>query len=185
MEKNQISDEMILEKLSQKSTINQGFSWLLQKYKERLYWHIRRMVHQHEDANDVLQNTLVKIYRGINNFKGDAKLYTWLYRIATNESLTFLKKQQRQKSTSIDNEELNLNNKLKADTYFDGNDIQHQLQLALRTLPEKQHLVFNMRYFEEIPYKEMSKALNTSVGALKASYHHAVKKIEAFLKKEN
>ena len=180
--KESVSDETILKLLEAPSTFEKGFRLLLQKYQERLYWHIRRMVTEHEDANDVMQNTFVKVYKGIKNFKGNSQLYTWLYRIASNESITFLRKKQRQISTSIHDEEGGLENQLRADTYFDGNEIQRKLQLALNELPEKQRLVFNMRYFEEMPYKDISASLGTSVGALKASYHHAVKKIEAFLK---
>lgn len=178
----QISDEEILTLLGTPVTFDKGFSGLLQKYQERLYWHIRGMVTHHEDANDVVQNTFIKVYRGIHNFQGNAQLYTWLYRIATNESLTFLKKRQRQQTTSIENEDSGVGHQLVAEPYFEGAAIQLQLQLALDTLPEKQKLVFAMRYFEELPYQEISEKLGTSIGALKASYHHAAKKIEAFLK---
>jgi len=184
MQQDIMSDETILAMLEKASTFDKGFSLLLKKYQERLYWHIRRMVVEHEDANDVFQNTCIKVYKGIKKFKGNSQLYTWLYRIASNEAITFLKKQQRQKSTSLSDEQNSLENKLKADVYFDGNDIQRKLQAAIQTLPEKQKLVFNMRYFDEMPYKSISESLQTSVGALKASYHHAVKKIEAFLKEE-
>lgn len=183
VQQDNISDETILSLLETPSTFEKGFRLLLQKYQERLYWHIRRMVTEHEDANDVMQNTFVKVYKGIKNFKGNSKLYTWLYRIASNESITFLRKKQRRSSTSsIHDEESGLENQLKADAYFDGDDIQRKLQIALSELPEKQRLVFNMRYYEEMPYKEISATLGTSVGALKASYHHAVKKIEQFFK---
>lgn len=184
MQKDMMSDEAILAMLNKDATFDKGFSLLLRKYQERLYWHIRRMVIEHEDANDVLQNTCIKIYKGIKKFKGNSQLYTWLYRIASNEAITFLKKQQRRKSTSLSDEGINIENKLKADAFFDGNEIQRKLQAAIQTLPEKQRLVFNMRYFDEMSYKDMSASLNTSVGALKASYHHAVKKIEKFLKGE-
>lgn len=180
--KQTVTDAMILEWLRQPATFEKGFSWMLRSYQERIYWHIRRMVTHHEDANDVMQNTFIKAYKGIKNFKGNSQLYTWLYRIATNESITFLKKQQRHQSSSIESEETNLENQLKADVYFDGDEIQRKLQAALNTLPEKQRLVFNMRYFDEMSYKDISEVLGTSVGGLKASYHHAVKKIEAILK---
>jgi RNA polymerase sigma-70 factor (ECF subfamily) len=184
MQQDMMSDETILAMLNKDATFNKGFSLLLRKYQERLYWHIRRMVVEHEDANDVLQNTCIKIYKGIGKFKGNSQLYTWLYRIASNEAITYLKKQQRLKSTSLSDEETNLENKLKADAFFDGDEIQRKLQAAIQTLPEKQRLVFNMRYFDEMSYKDISASLNTSVGALKASYHHAVKKIETYLKGE-
>ncbi len=156
----------------------------MEKYQERLYWHIRRLVHEHEDANDVIQDCFIKVYRNIDKFERKSKLYTWLYRIATNEAITFLKKKQRRSADSIDEDEGGLANRLRADTYFDGEETQVRLLRALDELPEKQRLVFNMRYFEEMSYKDIAEVLNTSVGALKASYHHAVKKIEAFFKAE-
>lgn len=156
----------------------------MEKYQERLYWHIRRLVYEHEDANDVIQDCFIKVYRGIDKFERKSKLYTWLYRIATNEALTFLKKKQRRSADPIDEEESGLANSLRADAYFDGEEAQARLLRALDELPEKQRLVFNMRYFEELSYSDISEVLDTSVGALKASYHHAVKKIEAFLKAE-
>lgn len=162
-----------------------GFRSLMYQYQEQVYWHIRRMVTFHEDADDVVQNTFIKVFSNIDKFKGDSKLYTWIYRIATNESLTFLKKRKNKKSESIDSEENTIGDKLKADEYFDGNEAIIILQKAIITLPEKQKAVFNMRYFEEISYKEMSKIMDTSVGALKASYHHAVKKIEQQIKHGN
>lgn len=177
-------DEGILILLKERKTFDSGFRQLVETYQERLYWHIRRMVGTHEDADDVIQNTFIKVYRSIDRFKGGSKLYTWLYRIATNETITFLNKRKKRMSSSIHNEDLNLSNRLIADEYFDGDEIQSQLQKALDTLPEKQRLVFNMRYYDEMPYKEISEVLETSVGALKASYHHAVKKIEAFFKAE-
>ena len=162
--------------------MEQGFKLLMQKYQERLYWHVRRMVYEHDDANDVIQNTFIKVYRSIHKFEGKSKLYTWLYRIATNESITFLNKKNRKSTASLDNEDYNLENQLKADDYFDGDEIQQKLNAALSTLPEKQRAVFNLRYYDEMTYAEMSEVLGTSVGALKASYHHAVKKIESYLK---
>ena len=152
------------------------------KYQERLYWHVRRMVFEHDDANDVIQNTFIKVYKSINKFEGKSKLYTWLYRIATNEAITFLNKKKKKSTASLDNEENNLDNQLKADEYFDGDEIQRKLYEALDQLPEKQKAVFNLRYFEAMSYAEMSEVLQTSVGGLKASYHHAVKKIEIYLK---
>lgn len=180
----EITDEQILRFCHQSTQIERGFRLLMSKYQERLYWHVRRLVSEHEDANDVIQNVFVKVYRSIGNFEGKSKLYTWLYRIATNEAITFLNKKKRRQTSSIDEEETDLANRLEADHYFDGNAAQLRLQQALVTLPTKQRLVFNMRYFDEMSYKDISASLNTSVGALKASYHHAVKKVEAFLKEE-
>ncbi|MEM7102108.1 MAG: sigma-70 family RNA polymerase sigma factor [Bacteroidota bacterium] len=163
-------------------TREQAFRLLVKTYQERLYWHIRRMVVEHDDANDVVQNTFIKVFRSIGKFKGDSKLYTWLYRIATNESITFINKKKKVVATSIDDEDLGLDRALKADSYFDGDDATAQLKAAIATLPEKQQLVFNMRYYDEMSYQDISDVLGTSVGALKASYHHAAKKIEHFLK---
>ncbi len=177
-----ITDQQILVLLQDKGHYDQGFRLLIQAYQEKLYWQIRRLVVDHDDANDVLQNCMLKVYRNIKGFKGNSSLYTWLYRIATNEAITFLKQRQRRSASSIDDEELLLANQLKADPYFDGEEVQIKLQQAIQQLPEKQLLVFNMRYFEEMSYQEMSTILNTSVGALKASYHHAVKKIEQYFK---
>ena len=178
-----ISDEKILSLLKDSRTLERGFSLLIEQYQERLYWHIRRLVVEHDDANDVIQNCLIKVFRNINSFEGKSKLYTWLYRIATNEAITFLKRKNRKSTTSIDDGEINLANQLHADSYFDGDAAQAMLYQAVTQLPEKQRLVFNMRYFEEMSYKDISEVMNTSVGGLKASYHHAVKKIESYFRK--
>jgi len=162
-------------------TKEKAFTAILKKYQEKLYWHIRRMVVDHEDANDVLQNMFIKVWKGLDNFREDSQLYTWLYRIATNESLSFLEQQKRRSAVSMDEEENSLTNKLKADRYFDANKLEWKLQLAIQQLPEKQRIVFNLRYYDEMPYEEMSRVLETSEGALKASYHHAAKKIEDFI----
>lgn len=171
----------LIDDLKNPQTQEKAFRQLVSTYKERLYWHIRRMVINHEDADDVLQNTFIKVFRSIDKFKGDSKLYSWMYRIATNEAITCIN--QRSKKAGISSEELKdqLVNNLQADVYFEGDEIQLQLQKAVATLPQKQQLVFTMKYFEDIKYSEMSEILDTSVGALKASYHHAVKKIEVFL----
>ncbi len=153
------------------------------QYKERLYWHIRRMVLVHDDADDVLQNTFIKVYKGILQFEGKSKLYTWLYRIATNEAITHLQNRARQQTGPIDDENNPLANRLQADEWFDGDELQLQLHQAIALLPDKQKQVFNLRYYEEMPYEEMAGLLDTSVGALKASFHHAVKKVETFFKK--
>ena len=172
------SDEQIMELLRSDQTFERGFRLLMSQYRERLYWHIRRLVLVHEDADDVLQNTFIKIYRGILQFEGKSKLYTWLYRIATNEAITHLQSKARHASASLDDSTVLVTNRLQADEWFDGDEIQVRLQKAIVQLPEKQRLVFNLRYYEEMPYEEMSAMLDTSVGALKASFHHAVKKIE-------
>jgi len=179
-----IAEETLIENLKQKDTQAKAFEVLINTYKERLYWHIRRIVLNHDDTDDVLQNTFIKIFRNIDKFKGDSKLYSWMYRIATNEALTFLK--IKSKKLGVDNEELQerMANNLEADVYFEGDEIQLKLQKAIALLPEKQKLVFNMKYFEELKYGEISEILETSVGGLKASYHLAVKKIEATLKGE-
>jgi RNA polymerase sigma-70 factor (ECF subfamily) len=161
-----------------------AFSALVRLYQERLYWHIRKMVLSHEDANDVLQNTFMKGWNGLDNFRGDAQLSTWLYRIATNETLTFLSNKRLRNLQSIDDIEDTLLLNLQADNHFVGNDAQLKLQKAILTLPEKQRLVFNMKYFDEITYDQMAEILGTSTGALKASYHHAVKKIEKYINEE-
>jgi len=154
----------------------------MQKYQEKLYWHVRRMLMDHDDANDVIQNCFIKVYKSIHRFERKSKLYTWLYRIATNEAITHLNKQKKKAVASIDDDEIGISHRLEADAYFDGEEAQLQLQRALNTLPDKQKLVFNLRYFDEMSYKEMAEVLDTSVGALKASYHHAVKKIEQYIR---
>lgn len=162
-------------------TQNQAFQQLLQDYQRPLYNHIRNIVLNHDDADDVLQNTFIKIFQNLKNFKGESKLFSWMYRIATNESLTFLK--QKSKTSGISSEALQNKtiDNLEADVFFDGNEIQIKLQKAIALLPEKQQLVFKMKYFQELKYEEISEILGTSVGGLKASYHLAVKKIEAFV----
>ncbi len=173
------SDEQILELLRSNHTFERGFRILMAQYRERLYWHIRRIVLVHEDADDVLQNTFIKIYRGILQFEGKSKLFTWLYRIATNEAITHLHGKTRHASDSLDDAASIAAGKLQADEWFDGDAIQVRLQKAIAQLPDKQRLVFNLRYYDEMPYEEMAAMLDTSVGALKASFHHASKKIES------
>lgn len=174
-------DKELLLQFKKAATKEKGFTGIIKKYQERLYWHIRRMVVHHEDANDVLQNMFIKVWNGLENFREDSQLYTWLYRIATNESLTFIEQQKRKASISLSDVENGLSEKLKADKNFDAHKIEWKLQLAMQTLPEKQRVVFNLRYYDEMPYEEMSRVLETSEGALKASYHHAVKKIENYI----
>ncbi len=175
------SDKELLKQFRNDSTRNNAFNLLVRKYQKKLYWHIRRIVINHDDANDVIQNSFIKVWKALDNFKEDSQLYTWLYRIATNESLTFLK--QKKAFISFDDVSHGLASSLQDDNFFKGDEIQKRLQLAILTLPEKQRIVFNMRYFDEIKYEDMSKVLDTSVGALKASYHHAVVKIETYIKK--
>ncbi|MEO6037825.1 MAG: RNA polymerase sigma factor [Saprospiraceae bacterium] len=170
--------------LRSEPSFERGFRQMMAQYRERLYWHIRRLVLVHEDADDVLQNTFIKIYRGILQFEGKSKLYTWLYRIATNEALTHLQSKARHAALSLDDASSLAAGRLQADPWFDGDALQLRLQGAIAQLPEKQRIVFNLRYYEEMPYEEMSTLLNTSVGALKASFHHAAKKIEAAFKEE-
>lgn len=180
-----VTDDQILEFLRSEKHFERGFRLLMNAYKERLYWHIRRLVLTHEDADDVLQNTFIKIYRGILQFEGKSKLYTWMYRIATNEAITFLQSRARQSASSLDDPSALLTARLRADEWFDGEALQRQLQEAMAQLPEKQRLVFNLRYYDEMPYEEMSTLLDTSVGALKASFHHAAKKIESFFREND
>ncbi len=175
--------DFILQLLNPK-TQNNAFQKLLSDYKRPLYNHIRNIVLDHDDANDVLQNTFIKVFQNLNNFKGESKLYSWIYRIATNESITFINKKAKLNGKTSRELQSKIVDNLQADTYFDGNEIQVKLQKAILTLPEKQQLVFKMRYFEEIKYEELSTILGTSVGALKASYHLAVKKIEIFMNKD-
>jgi RNA polymerase sigma-70 factor (ECF subfamily) len=179
-----ISENKLVLELKGKDTQSLAFELLVNTYKERLYWHIRGIVLNHDDADDVLQNTFIKVYRNIDGFKGDSKLFSWMYRIATNESLTFLKQKSRKLGLSDMEYQERLVENLQADVHFDGDEIQLKLQQAIATLPEKQKLVFNMKYFQELKYGEISSILETSVGGLKASYHLAVKKIEAYLKED-
>lgn len=172
--------EFIKELLNPK-TQNQAFEKLLKDYQKPLYNHIRNIVLNHDDADDVLQNTFVKVYQHLKNFKGESKLFSWMYRIATNEALTFLSQKAKKNGIASETLQNKTIDNLKADIYFDGNEIQIKLQKAILLLPEKQQLVFKMKYFEELKYEEISAILGTSVGALKASYHHAVKKIESFV----
>jgi RNA polymerase sigma-70 factor (ECF subfamily) len=176
-----LDDKELLNQFREPATREAGFTRIIKKYQEKLYWHIRRMVVEHEDANDVLQNMFIKVWNGLGNFREDSQLYTWLYRIATNECLTFLEQQKKRSSVSLSDVESGLSNKLQSDKHFDANKLEWKLQVAIQQLPEKQRVVFNLRYYDEMPYEKMSKVLETSEGALKASYHHAVKKIEDFI----
>jgi RNA polymerase sigma factor (sigma-70 family) len=160
---------------------NEAFQRLLLTYQKPLYNHIRNIILNHDDTNDVLQNTFIKVFQNLKKFKGESKLFSWMYRIATNEALNFLNKKAKKAEVSSETLQNKAIDNLKSDSYFNGNEIQIKLHKAIATLPEKQQLVFQMKYFEELKYEQISEILGTSVGALKASYHHAVKKIEAFL----
>lgn len=174
-------DEQILSLLRKHGTYELGFRTLMVKYQERLYHHIRRLVIDHDDTDDVLQNTFIKVHRGIEGFRERSGLYTWMYRIATNEALSFIQSRKRKSVQPLDDEKALLD-RISGDVFFDGDAAQARLHVALQSLPEKQRAVFNMRYYDEMSYEEMSKVTGTSVGALKASYHHAAKKVEAYFK---
>ena len=174
------SDDELLNLFRNESTQHGAFNRIVARYRERLYWHIRKIVIVHEDTDDVLQNTFVKIWKGLETFRGEAQLSTWMYRIATNESITFLNQKRSRQMIPLEDVEYQLSQSLHHDAYFSGDELQEQLQKAILSLPEKQRIVFNMKYFDEMPYDEMSEILGTSVGALKASYHHAIKKIKAW-----
>ena len=163
---------------------HKAFKCIVEEYSEQLYWQIRRMVLSHDDANDILQNTFFKAWTNIDYFRGDAKISTWLYRIALNECLTFINKKQLHNSLSIDEADTDKLNMLESDTYFDGDELQTHFLKAVHSLPEKQQMIFNLKYFKEMKYEEISEIMGTSIGSLKASYHHAVKKIEAYLEKK-
>ncbi|MFO7844109.1 MAG: RNA polymerase sigma factor [Bacteroidales bacterium] len=178
------SDKELLTLFKNNEKRNYAFNLIVRKYQEKLYWHIRKIVISHDDADDILQNTFIKIWKGLDGFREDSKLYTWLYRIATNESLTFLKQKKTKYLLPIVDYENQLKETLQSDEHFNGTEIQLKLQKAILKLPEKQRIVFNMKYFEEMKYDDMAEILKTSVGALKASYHHAVKKIENYFKED-
>jgi len=173
-----IDEQQIIADLQKAATREKAFTTLIREYQEPMYWQIRRMVLSHEDADDVLQNAFLKAWSAIDSFRGESKISTWLFRIAINETLSFLDKQKKAKHTNIDTISIAL--ALQSDSYFDGDETQLQLQQAISQLPEKQQLVFNLKYFGEMKYDEMSQMLGTSIGALKASYHHAVRKITDF-----
>ncbi len=177
----QTDDKDLLRRFKEEATREAAFTAIIKKYQEKIYWHIRRMVVEHDDANDVMQNMFIKVWKNLDNFREDSQLYTWLYRIATNESLTFIEQRKKRLATSLSDEENYLSNKLQADKHFDGTKLEWKLQLAIQQLPDKQRTVFSLRYYDEMPYEEMSRVLETSEGALKASYHHAAKKVEEYI----
>ena len=177
----QAEDEEILSKFRDDKTRNEAFNLLLRKYQQKIYWHVRRMVIDHDDADDIVQDVFIKIWKNLPGFRNDAQLYTWMYRIATNECITFLNKKKQKNNVSLDDVDYELTDTLSGSDQFSGDQIQRKLQEAILTLPDKQRLVFNMKYYDDMKYEEMSDILGTSVGALKASYHLAVKKIESFI----
>lgn len=177
----QLMDHVLVTSFKIEKLREASFTQLVTKYQERLYWHIRRMVVEHEDTNDILQNVFIKVWKNLGDFREESNLYTWLYRIATNEALTWIDQQKRRAAVSISGDDGFLSEKLQAQKDFDPSKIEWKLQQAVQALPEKQRIVFNLRYFDEMPYEDMSGVLGTSVGALKASYHHAVKKVQSFL----
>lgn len=180
-----LQESNLIQQLKEETTQSQAFTALVKMYQEPVYWLIRKMVLSHDDANDVLQNTLLHAWNGVKNFRGDAKFSTWLYRIAVNETFTFLANAELKNTNSMTDLEDNMVQNLASDEYFEGDEAQLKLQKAILSLPPKQRMVFNMKYFEEKKYEEMEEILGTSVGALKASYHHAVKKIENFILMED
>lgn len=175
-------DPRLVERLRDPATVRSAFNEVMTAYSEPLYWQIRRMVQDHDDANDLLQNTFLKAWQSIENFRGEARLSTWLYKIAINEAITFLARERKRRGLSLDDQEAALISTIEADSDIDGDALALELRKAIATLPEKQRLVFNMKYFDDMKYEDMSNILGTSVGALKASYHLAVKKIENFFK---
>lgn len=177
----QVDDKELLRQFREPELKEKAFTAIMKKYQEKMYWHIRRMVVNHEDANDVLQNAFIKIWNGLENFREDSQLYTWLYRIATNESLTFLEQNKKRAAVSFEDVQSGLANKVVAEKGFDASKLEWKLQLAIQQLPDKQKAVFTLRYFDEMPYEQMSRILETSEGALKASYHHAAKKVEDYI----
>lgn len=181
----QVEDAEILQKFAVEQTRNEAFNLLLTKYQQKIYWHIRRLVLNHDDTDDLVQETFVKVWKNLANFRSDSQLYTWIYRIATNESITFLNKKKQKNNVPLDDVSLELAEHLTDSSYFDGDKIQRKLQEAILTLPEKQRIIFNMKYFDDMKYDEISAVLGTSVGALKASFHIAVKKIETILLNED
>lgn len=177
----QLEDKELLEQFRNAELKEKAFTSIMKKYQEKIYWHIRRMLVGHDDTNDVLQNVFIKVWKGLENFREDSQLYTWLYRIATNESLTFLEQQRKRSAVSFEDVQSGLANKVIAEKGFDASRLEWKLQVAIQQLPDKQKAVFTLRYFDEMPYEEMSRVLQTSEGALKASYHHAAKKVEDYI----
>jgi RNA polymerase sigma factor (sigma-70 family) len=179
-----IDDNELLAEFAIESQRQQAFRKIIDKYQKRIYWHIRKIVIDHDDTDDLTQDTFIKAWNALPEFRQDSQLYTWLYRIATNEALNFLRKKKNRKTVALESGEYDLSDTLRSSPYINGDKLQLKLQHAILTVPEKQRLVFNMKYFDAMKYEDMSTVLDTSVGALKASYHHAVKKIEAYFENE-
>lgn len=184
-ETGQMSDDELLALFREPERREKAFRLIVKRYQERLYWHIRRLVVDHEDANDVLQNAFIKAWKGLDNFRGDSSLFTWLYRIGTNESWTHLENLKKNRAVSLSDDQSGLSHRVRSEKGFDFSKVEWKLQLAIQRLPEKQRVVFTLRYYDEMPYEQMAEVLDTSVGALKASYHHAVKKVEEFILSSN
>ena len=180
-----MKDKDILKLFNEEDNKHYAFNLLVNIYSERLYWHIRKLTSNHEDTNDILQNVFIKAWNALPKFREDSSLFTWLYRIATNESLSFLKKERLINFFSISDHSTYINNKIESDEYFDGDEIQLKLKKAINALPPKQRVVFNLKYFDELKYEEIADILGGSIGSLKASYHHAYIKIQKLLKEEN
>lgn len=181
----QVEDSEILTQFLDTKTRDEAFNLLLNKYQQKIYWHVRRLVIDHDDADDLVQDTFIKVWKNLEKFRNDSQLYTWIYRIATNESITFLNKKKQRNNTPLDEVSAELAETLIASSYFNGDKLQLKLQQALLTLPEKQRLIFNMKYFDDLKYNEIAEITGTSVGALKASFHIAVKKVELFMLNED
>lgn len=181
MQKDEMDDQELISRIKNPESRNFGYNLLIKKYQQRIYWHIRKMVIDHDDADDLVQETFIKVYRNIDSFRADSQLFTWIYRIATNESLNFLKKKKRRFFMPIGDVEHELMQKVDDSPHIEGDEIQKKLQKALLKLPEKQRLVFNMKYFDDLKYEEIADITGSSVGSLKANYHHAVKKIEEIM----
>lgn len=176
-----MEDRDLLQKLKNPKTKRYGFNLLVREYQQRIYWHVRKMVIDHDDADDLVQEIFIKIWKNLDKFREESKLYTWIYTIASNECLNFLKKKRNRYFLPIVDVSAELNQKLEQSAYISGDEVQNKLQKALLTLPDKQRMVFNMKYYDEMKYDEIAEITNTSIGSLKASYHHAVKKIKEFL----
>ena len=177
-------DEQLIAQLKNQKTKKNAFHELVKQYQEKLYWHVRKIVMNHDDTDDILQNIFIKIWNNIDTFREESSIYTWMFRIATNESLTFIAQKKRRNIFLTSDENSILIENLAADKYFEGSEIQMKLQKAILKLPEKQRIVFNMKYYDDIKYQQISEILGTSVGALKASYHHAVKKIQEYMQND-
>ena len=177
-------EEQIIAKIREEETHNYGFNLMVREYQERVYWHVRKLVIDHDDADDLVQEIFVKVWKNLDKFREDSKLYTWIYRIATNECLNFLKRKKKRFFIPIHDMEGELTEKLNASTDFTGDEVQLKLQKALLKLPDKQRMVFNMKYFDDMKFSDIAEITGTSVGALKANYHHAVKKIEVFIQED-